>query len=153
MIDLQEGDLAPIFTGENQNGEVISSNDFLGKKLILYFYPKDDTPGCTTQACNLRDNYEILLEKGFAILGISPDAPKKHTKFIQKYALPFPLLADVSLEILQLYGVWGRKKFMGKEFDGVLRTTFVIDEVGKIEKIFRKVDTGTHSQQILAAYS
>jgi thioredoxin-dependent peroxiredoxin len=153
LMALQTGDIAPTFTGINEKGENISLTDYLGKKLILYFYPKDDTPGCTSQACNLRDNYELLLAKGFAIVGISPDEPKKHTKFITKYTLPFSLIADVQQEILQLYGVWGRKKFMGREFDGVLRTTFVIDEAGKIEKIFHKVDTTNHTAQILATYA
>ena len=149
MMHLKEGDKAPDFQGIGQNEETISLSDYKGKKLILYFYPKDDTPGCTAEACNLRDNFSVLKKEGFELLGVSPDNPKKHKKFIDKYSLPFPLIADTEKEILNAYGVWGPKKFMGREYDGVHRTTFVIDEAGKIEKIIAKVNTKAHAEQIL----
>ena len=148
-MHLKEGDKAPDFQGIGQNEETISLSDYKGKKLILYFYPKDDTPGCTAEACNLRDNFSVLKKEGFELLGVSPDNPKKHKKFIDKYSLPFPLIADTEKEILNAYGVWGPKKFMGREYDGVHRTTFVIDEAGKIEKIIAKVNTKAHAEQIL----
>ena len=149
MMHLKEGDKAPDFQGIDQNEKTISLSDYKGKKLILYFYPKDDTPGCTAEACNLRDNFSVLKKEGFELLGVSPDNPKKHKKFIDKYSLPFPLIADTEKEILNAYGVWGPKKFMGREYDGVHRTTFVIDEEGKIEKIITKVNTKAHAEQIL----
>ncbi|MCB0562152.1 MAG: thioredoxin-dependent thiol peroxidase [Lewinellaceae bacterium] len=149
MMHLKEGDKAPDFQGIDQDEKTISLSDYKGKKLILYFYPKDDTPGCTAEACNLRDNYSVLKKEGFELLGVSPDNPKKHQKFIDKYSLPFPLIADTEKEILNAYGVWGLKKFMGKEYDGVHRTTFVIDEKGTIEKIITKVNTKAHAEQIL----
>ena len=149
MMHLKEGDKAPDFQGVDQNEKTISLSDYKGKKLILYFYPKDDTPGCTAEACNLRDNFSVLKKEGFELLGVSPDDPKKHKKFIDKYSLPFPLIADTEKEILNAYGVWGPKKFMGREYDGVHRTTFVIDEAGKIEKIITKVNTKAHAEQIL----
>ncbi|MCB0596519.1 MAG: thioredoxin-dependent thiol peroxidase [Lewinellaceae bacterium] len=149
MMHLKEGDKAPDFQGVDQNEKTISLSDYKGKKLILYFYPKDDTPGCTAEACNLRDNFSVLKKEGFELLGVSPDDPKKHKKFIDKYSLPFPLIADTEKEILNAYGVWGPKKFMGREYDGVHRTTFVIDEAGKIEKIIAKVNTKAHAEQIL----
>ena len=149
MMHLKEGDKAPDFQGIDQNEKTISLSDYKGKKLILYFYPKDDTPGCTAEACNLRDNFSVLKKEGFELLGVSPDDPKKHKKFIDKYSLPFPLIADTEKEILNAYGVWGPKKFMGREYDGVHRTTFVIDEAGKIEKIIAKVNTKAHAEQIL----
>ena len=149
MMHLKEGDKAPDFQGIGQDGKTISLSDYKGKKLILYFYPKDDTPGCTAEACNLRDNFSVLKKEGFELLGVSPDNPKKHKKFIDKYSLPFPLIADTEKEILNAYGVWGPKKFMGREYDGVHRTTFVIDEAGKIEKIIAKVNTKAHAEQIL----
>ena len=148
-MHLKEGDKAPDFQGVDQNEKTISLSDYKGKKLILYFYPKDDTPGCTAEACNLRDNFSVLKKEGFELLGVSPDDPKKHKKFIDKYSLPFPLIADTEKEILNAYGVWGPKKFMGREYDGVHRTTFVIDEEGKIEKIITKVNTKAHAEQIL----
>lgn len=151
MTHLKEGAVAPQFTGKDQDGKTISLSDFKGRKVILYFYPKDDTPGCTAEACNLRDNYEELLSKGFVILGVSPDSEKSHGKFRTKYSLPFSLLADPDAAILKSYGAWGEKSMYGKKYDGVLRTTFVIDEGGKIEKIFTKVETGNHSRQILDA--
>lgn len=149
MTHLKVGDKAPEFSSNDENGNTISLSDYKGKKLILYFYPKDMTPGCTTESCNLRDNYEALLEKGFEILGVSADDEKRHTKFIEKYSLPFHLLADTEKEVINSYGVWGPKKFMGREFDGIHRTTFVIDEGGSIEALFTKVKTKDHTTQIL----
>lgn len=151
MTHLKEGDKAPEFKGLDQNGSTVSLADFKGKKLILYFYPKDDTPGCTAEACNLRDNFDDLRERGFEILGVSPDSQKKHQNFIGKYELPFPLIADTDQKILNLYGVWGEKQMYGRTYEGVFRTTFVIGPSGVIEKIFSKVDTKNHSEQILEA--
>jgi peroxiredoxin Q/BCP len=152
MTHLQEGDKAPDFKGVDQEGNTIQLSDYKGKKLVLYFYPKDNTPGCTNEACNLRDNYEELQKQGFEILGVSADSEKKHQNFINKYDLPFPLLADTEKEVIEQYGIWGPKKFMGKVKDGIHRTTFVIDEEGKIEKVFKKVKTKDHTNQILEAY-
>jgi len=152
MTSLKEGDKAPDFRALNENEQVVSLSDFQGKKVILYFYPKDMTPGCTAESCNLGENYSTLQDKGFAVLGVSPDPAKKHQKFIDKYSLPFSLIADEDKEVIRSYGVWGPKKFMGKEYDGVHRTTFVIDENGLIEKIFTKVKTKDHSNQILSSY-
>jgi peroxiredoxin Q/BCP len=152
MTHLKEGDQAPDFSGINEKSEQVSLADFKGKKLILFFYPKDNTPGCTAEACNLRDNFGELREKGFEMLGVSPDSAKKHENFIKKFSFPFSLLADTEHEVLNAYGVWGRKKFMGREYDGVHRTTFVIDEAGKVEKVFTKVKTKDHADQIMAAY-
>ena len=149
MIQLKEGSAAPRFEGIDQKGNMIKSDDFIGKKLVLYFYPKDNTPGCTTEACNLRDNYELLLGKGFAVVGVSPDSEKSHNNFAGKYALPFPLIADTSKKIINDFGVWGEKQMYGKSYFGVLRTTFIIDEKGVIEKIITKVDTSEHTSQIL----
>jgi len=148
-MELKKGQKAPDFEGINQNGELISLNDFKGSKLILYFYPKDDTPGCTAESCNLRDNYNMWLSKGYKVLGISPDSQKSHQKFVAKYDLPFPLISDSEKNIIKLYGAWGRKKMYGKEYEGLLRTTFLIDEEGKIEEIFKKVNTKEHTKQIL----
>ena len=149
MATLKEGATAPVISGKDQDGKSVSLEDFKGKKVILYFYPKDDTPGCIAEACNLRDNYEGLLSKGFAIIGISPDSEKSHTKFRSKYALPFSLIADPEAKIIKAYGAWGEKKMYGKSYMGVLRTTYVIDEQGKIMKAITKVDTGDHTRQIL----
>jgi thioredoxin-dependent peroxiredoxin len=149
MTQLKPGDPAPDIQATDQDGKKISLKDFRGAKLILYFYPKDDTPGCTAEACNLRDNYEELLKKGFKILGVSADDEKSHKKFIEKYVLPFPLIPDKGKQIIRDYGVWGMKKLYGKEYEGINRTTFVIDEKGKIEKVFSKVETGNHTRQIL----
>lgn len=149
VTTLQSGDAAPNFTGTTDRGNTVSLADFTGKKLVLFFYPKDDTPGCTAEACNLRDNYAELKEKGYALLGVSPDGVAKHQKFVKKYELPFPLLADEEHETLKAYGVWGPKKFMGREYEGVHRTTFVIDENGTIEKVITKVKTKDHTAQIL----
>jgi peroxiredoxin Q/BCP len=146
---IKEGDKAPQFEGINQNGKKISLESFRGKKLILYFYPKDNTPGCTAEACSLRDNYDDLIKQGYSILGISADTDTSHKKFIEKYTLPFDLIADTDKKIIQAYGVWGPKKFMGKSFDGILRTTFIISENGIIEKIISKVETKNHAEQIM----
>ena len=151
MAILNEGTKAPDFKGLDQNGNEVSLNDFLGKKLILYFYPKDDTPGCTKEACNLRDNHSLLLEKGYAVLGVSPDNENSHQKFISKYQLPFSLIADKDKSIMNTYGTWGEKNMYGKIVEGVLRTTYVIDEAGTIHKVFKKVQTDTHTEQILKA--
>ncbi len=149
MTKLKEGDKAPDFKGKDQDGNLISLDDFKGHKLVLYFYPKDSTPGCTSQACNLRDNYDYLLKNGYKVLGVSADSEKSHQKFIEKNDLPFPLISDTDKEILKAYDVWGLKKFMGKEFMGIKRTTFVIDEEGKIEEIIEKVKTKDHTAQII----
>ncbi len=149
MQELKIGDVAPEFSVENQNGEKISLNELRGKKVVLYFYPKDDTPGCTKQACNLRDNYNLLLDKGYVVYGVSADKMSKHQKFIAKYDLPFDLLVDEEKELIKKYGVWGLKKFMGREYVGIKRTTFIIDENGKIEEIISKVKTKDHTNQIL----
>lgn len=148
MKQLVEGIAAPDFSGKNQNGETISLAGFKGKKLILYFYPKDDTPGCTAEACNLNDNYDYWISKGYEVVGISPDSEASHNKFVKKYGLKFNLVADTSKEILEAYGVWGEKVNYGKSYMGVMRTTFVINEEGIIEKIFKKVDTKEHTSQI-----
>lgn len=145
---LKTGDKAPDFQSTDQNGKTFALKDFKGKKLVLYFYPKDDTPGCTAEACNLRDNYALLKKRGYAIIGVSADDEKKHRKFIDKYELPFPLLADVDKKIIKTYDVWGEKKFMGRIFDGIIRTTFVIDENSKIEKIITTVDTKNHTNKL-----
>ena len=151
MTSLQIGDKAPDFNALNENGELISLANYVGKKLILYFYPKDMTPGCTMQSCNLRDNYQLLLDKGFVVLGCSADSPERHQKFIAKHDLPFSLISDESKEVLNAYGVWGPKKFMGKEYDGINRTTFVIDKDGIIKDIITKVKTKAHTSQILGS--
>lgn len=153
MIQLKEGSKAPVFNGIDQNGREVSLKDFAGKKLILYFYPKDNTPGCTAEACNLRDNYEDLLKQGYAIVGVSPDTEKSHKGFSQKFSLPFPLIADTEKKILNDYGVWGEKKMYGKSFMGVIRSTFVINEKGIIEKIITKVETAGHAEQITKLYN
>jgi thioredoxin-dependent peroxiredoxin len=151
MKELKAGDKAPEFKGLNQDGETISLSDFFGQKVILYFYPKADTPGCTAESCNLRDNYDDLLEKGFRVIGISADDQSKQKKFAEKYTLPFPLIADTEKEVLKAYGAWGEKKMYGKVYEGILRKTFLIDEEGRIEKIFDKVKTKDHTAQILEA--
>ena len=153
MGQLKEGSKAPIFEGIDQDGKTIKLTDFIGKKVILYFYPKDNTPGCTAEACNLRDNYDSLIKKGFVVIGVSPDSEKSHKGFAGKYALPFPLIADTSKKIMNDYGVWGEKKMYGKSYMGVLRTTFIIDEKGILEKIIEKVDTAGHTEQIFKLYN
>ena len=153
MSELKEGMKAPVFEGFDQNGKKVSLSDFKGKKVIVYFYPKDDTPGCTAQACNLRDNYSDLIAQGFQVIGISTDSVKSHKKFEDKYTLPFPLIADEEKKIVDEYGVWGEKKFMGKNYTGTTRTTFLIDEDGNIKKIITKPDTKNQTQQVLEAWN
>ena len=153
MTSLNVGDKAPNFVALNEFGQSTSLSDFLGKKVILYFYPKDMTPGCTAESCNLGENYSLLQGKGFIVLGVSPDSTNSHQKFIDKYNLPFSLIADEDKAVIKAFGVWGPKKFMGKEYDGVHRTTFVIDEDGVIEKVFSKVKTKDHTNQILESYN
>lgn len=143
------GEKAPEFTGKNQNDEIISLSDYLGKKVILFFYPKDSTPGCTAEACNLRDNYELLQHHGFEIIGISTDSVASHYKFATKQILPFSLISDEDKRIVTSYQVWGLKKFMGKEYMGTNRTTFIIDEQGNVAHIINKVATKDHANQIL----
>ena len=151
MVTLKEGDRAPAFTGKDQNGKKISLADYKGKKLVLYFYSEADSPTCTIESCNLRDNYSLLRKNGFEILGVSPDEEKKQKKFEIKYKLPFPLIADTSHDVLEKYGVWDQKKLFGREYMGVLRTTFVIDEKGVINKVFAKPKNKAHAQEIIAA--
>ncbi|MCR5423353.1 MAG: peroxiredoxin [Bacteroidales bacterium] len=148
---LQIGTKAPMFEGVLENGEPVKLNDFKGKKLVLYFYPKDSTPGCTAEACDLRDNYERFLAKGYAVLGVSRDSAASHQRFIAKYNLPFHLIADTDCVILKAYEAWGVKKMYGKETEGTLRTTYVIDEKGVIVDAIGKVDTKNHSRQLLGA--
>lgn len=147
---LKIGDKAPILSIADQNGNSINTADWLGKKIIVYFYPRDLTPTCTEESCNLRDNYSDLKQLGFEVYGVSTDDEKSHRKFIEKHQLPFVLLADTNKEMSMAYGVWGPKKFMGKEFDGIHRTTFLIDEKGSISHIFDKVKSKDHSAQIIA---
>ncbi|MBK7133434.1 MAG: thioredoxin-dependent thiol peroxidase [Bacteroidales bacterium] len=153
MAELKEGTKAPAFTGIDQNGKEVKLSDFAGKKLVLYFYPKDNTPGCTAEACSLRDNYDAFIKKGFAIVGVSPDSEKSHKNFAGKYTLPFPLIADTSKKILNDYGVWGEKKMYGKSYFGVIRTTFIIDSNGMIDKIITKVNTAGHAEQLFDIYN
>jgi peroxiredoxin Q/BCP len=148
-MNLQIGSPAPDFSANNQKGETLSIGHFTGKKLVLYFYPKDDTPGCTAEACSLRDNYKELIAKGFSILGVSPDAEAKHQKFIDKYNLPFDLLADTDNAVALAYGVWVEKSMYGRKYMGIARTTFVIDEQGNLAEIIEKVDTKNHATQII----
>lgn len=148
-MHLHVGNPAPQLKAKNQNGDEIDLNDFKGKKIVLYFYPKDNTPTCTAEACNLRDNYEALLAKGYVVLGISVDSEKSHQKFIAKYNLPFDLLSDPEHKIAEDFGVWGEKQLYGRKYMGVFRTTFIIDEKGIIEEIISKVDSKNHTQQIL----
>lgn len=151
MTTLKEGDKAPVIKGVNQDGKKIELKNYLGKRVILFFYPRDNTPGCTLEACNLRDNYQLLKKKGFEIIGVSTDNEQSHQKFIKKYTLPFDLIADADKKIVNDYKVFGEKKFMGRTFMGTYRTTFIIDEKGMIEKIFTKVKTINHTKQILEA--
>lgn len=149
---LQEGDKAPAFKAKDQDGNVVSLADFKGKKVVLFVYPEDDTPTCTEEVCNLRDNFSLLKKKGFTVLGVSPDDVKSHKKFEQKFHLPFPLLADPERKIIEAYETWGEKQMFGRKYMGVFRHTFIIDEKGKLEKIFRKVHSKKHTQQILDVY-
>jgi peroxiredoxin Q/BCP len=152
MTQPTEGKPAPLFEGKDQNGNTVNLGKFLGKKVILYFYPKDNTPGCTAEACSLRDNYKELINKGFVVLGVSPDTEKSHNGFASKYDLPFPLISDPDRKILTSYGAYGEKVMYGKKVTGVIRTTFIIDEKGIIEKVIRKVDTKEHAGQIFKIY-
>ncbi len=149
MTKLNIGDKAPDFVGLDQNGDAIKLSDFAGSKLILYFYPKDNTPGCINEACNLRDNYQMWMEKGYEVIGVSPDSQASHQKFIAKHDLPFPLIADTEKKIIKDYGAWGPKKLYGREYEGLLRSTFVINEKGVVEQVFMKVKTKDHTNQIL----
>lgn len=149
MKNLKPGDNAPDFKGKNQFGKDVQLSDYKGKGLILYFYPKDNTPGCTAEACDLRDNYNMWISKGFEVLGVSPDSEKSHLNFIEKYSLPFDLISDTEKTILKSYESWGEKKMYGKVYEGVLRKTFVISPEGKIDNIFEKVKTKEHTSQIL----
>lgn len=152
MKHLKITEKAPHFTGKDQNGSDISLSDFEGKPVVIYFYPKDNTPGCTTQACNLRDNYSSLLAEDIAVIGVSADDETAHQKFIKKFDLPFPLIADVNKELIELYGVWGEKKFMGKIYDGIHRTTFVLDKSHTIIGIIEKPKNKDHAREVLEIF-
>lgn len=149
MNTLKPGDAVPQFSAPDQDGNTISLSDFKGKKLVVFFYPKASTPGCTAEACNLRDHYAELQEAGYALLGVSADSQKRQSNFKNKYEFPFPLLADEDRKVIETFGVWGPKKFMGREFDGIHRKTFIIDESGKVERVIDKVKTKDHAAQIL----
>ncbi len=149
MKTLKQGDVVPDFSAKDEQGNVISLSDFKGKKLIVFFYPKASTPGCTAEACNLRDNYKVLKEQGYELLGVSADSEKRQANFKNKYEFPFPLLADEDKVVINTFGVWGPKKFMGKEYDGIHRMTFVIDENGVVDRVIEKVKTKDHAAQIL----
>lgn len=149
MTTLKAGDKAPNFEAKDQDGNTIKLSDYSGKKLVLFFYPKASTPGCTAEACNLSDNYQAFVAKGYDVLGVSADSAKRQLNFKNKYEFPYPLLADEDKAVIEAYGVWGPKKFMGKEYDGIHRTTFVIDENGIIENVITKVKTKAHAEQIL----
>lgn len=149
MKPLQEGDKAPEFSGIDQDGNSISSTDYQGKKWIVFFYPKASTPGCTNEVCNLRDNYQELKKQGYALLGVSADSEKRQKNFHSKHKLPFPLLADENKEVIEAFGVWGSKKFMGRQYDGIHRMTFVINENGVVDRVISKVKTKDHAAQIL----
>ncbi|WP_448607064.1 thioredoxin-dependent thiol peroxidase [Paenimyroides ceti] len=149
MMTLKIGDKAPEFKGTDEKGNIHTLKDYKGKKLVVFFYPKASTPGCTAEACDLRDNFERFKAQNYELLGVSADSALRQQKFKEKYELPFPLIADEAKEVITVFGVWGPKKFMGKEFDGIHRTTFVIDEKGYIEDIITKVKTKEHSSQLL----
>jgi peroxiredoxin Q/BCP len=153
MTHLIEGKKAPSFKGKDQNGKPVSLADYKGKKVVLYFYPEDDTPTCTVQACNLRDNFGLLKKQGFIVLGVSPDEEKKHKKFEAKYDLPFTLIADADHKIIDKYGVWGQKQLYGRTYMGLHRTTFLIDEKGIVRKIFLKPKSKQHTEEILKAWA
>lgn len=152
MSDLKIGDSAPLFTATDQTGQEINLSQYKGRKVVLYFYPKDNTPGCTAEACSLRDGKKELEGMGFEIIGVSPDSKKSHQNFAQKHQLNFTLISDPDKTIAQTYGAWGLKKFMGREYMGIIRKTFIIDESGVVEKIFTKVDTKRHFEQIVDSY-
>ncbi|MDX5585858.1 MAG: thioredoxin-dependent thiol peroxidase [Aureibaculum sp.] len=149
MTTLKVGDKAPEFAAKDNEGNIIKLIDYKGKKVVLFFYPKASTPGCTVEACNLRDNYARFINNGYDLLGVSADSAKRQQNFIDKHDLPFPLLADVDKTVINAYKVWGPKKFMGREYDGIHRTTFIIDEKGVIEEVITKVKTKEHSAQLL----
>jgi peroxiredoxin Q/BCP len=151
MITLKEGDKAPAFSGKDQNGKKISLSEFKGRKVVLYFYPEDDTPTCTVQACNLRDNYALLKKHGFEVIGVSPNDEKSHKKFETKFNLPFTLLADADHTIINKYGVWGEKQMFGNKYMGVHRTTFVINEKGVISRVFLRPKNKQHAEEIVEA--
>jgi len=151
MKTLQAGDTVPNFTVNDEAGNPISLSDYKGKKLVVFFYPKANTPGCTAEACNLRDNYKELQEAGYSLLGVSADSEKRQSNFKNKFDFPFPLLADVDKEVINAFGVWGLKKFMGREYDGIHRKTFLIDENGVVERVIDKVKTKDHAAQVLEA--
>jgi len=153
MVTLKEGDKAPAFSGKDQEGKKVSLSDYKGKKLVLFFYPEDDTPTCTIQACNLRDNYPLLKKNGFEVLGVSPDNERSHKKFEEKFSLPYTLISDPEHVILEKYGVWDQKKLFGHEYMGVLRTTFVIDEKGVIRYIFLRPKNKQHAEEIISQYA
>lgn len=153
MSNLKEGDPAPAIRATDENGDPITLEEYRGKKVVLYFYPKDNTPGCTAEACDLRDHYSQFVERGFEIIGVSADSERSHINFKNKYQLPFRLISDVEKRILQDYGAWGEKKMYGKSYMGILRKTFIIDEEGNIEKIFDQVKTKEHSKQIFTELS
>lgn len=149
MNMLQEGDVVPDFSATDHDGNTISSSDFKGKKWVVFFYPRANTPGCTAEACNLRDHYKELKKQGYELIGVSADSQRKQKNFQEKYDLPFPLLADEDKDVINAFGVWGPKKFMGREFDGIHRTTFVMNEKGIVERVIKKVKTKDHAAQIL----
>lgn len=152
MGHLKVGDKAPSWSGKDQNGKAINQKSYEGKKAVVYFYPKDNTPGCTTQACNIRDNWSELQKKGIEVIGVSADSEKSHQKFVDKFQLPFALVADEQKEMIETFGVWGEKKFMGKIYDGIHRTTFVLDETGTIKGIIDKPKTKAHTEEILKIF-
>jgi peroxiredoxin Q/BCP len=148
MKHIKEGDKAPAFNGIDQNGNTITLEQYRGKKLVLYFYPKDNTPGCSAEACNIRDNYQEFIDKGYEVLGVSADSQKSHQNFIKKFDIPFPLLSDPEKEVIKDYGAWGEKSMYGKKYEGILRKTFIISEDGFVERIIEKVKTKDHAKQI-----
>ncbi len=152
MTMLKEGDKAPQFTSRDQNGNEVKLSDYAGKRVVLYFYPKDDTPGCTKEACSFRDADDVYNKKGIKVFGVSTDSEKSHQKFISKFQLPFDLLADTDKDIVEKYGVWGEKSMYGKKYMGTFRKTFLIDEKGKIAKIFDKVNVSEHADEVLEAF-
>jgi peroxiredoxin Q/BCP len=152
MTTLKQGDKAPAFKAKDQDGNIVSLSDFKGQKVVLYFYPHDDTETCTKEACNIRDNFAVLKKKGVVVLGVSEDDEKSHKKFEKKYSLPFTLIADTDHKLLEAYEVWGMKKFMGRDFMGTHRTTFLINEKGKIDHVIEKVESKRHAEQILETW-